>query len=376
MFKKLIFTVLGVLVVAGALIGTKLDQFRTMGEAGANMVPPPQVVTAATALKDEWESTLSATGSLVAVQGVVVRAEVPGRIVRIAFESGAGVEAGEVLVVLDVSTEKAQLRAAQAAAALAKANLERARSLVSKKTMSPAELDTAKAEFEAATAQIEIVQSNIAKKTVRAPFSGRIGLRQVNLGQVLATGDAIATLQTLDPIYVDFALPQQQLEALAPGTQVRISSDASAGDIYTGKITAISPEVDPVTRSIHARATLANRDKKLRAGMFANVEVVLPEQQKVLAIPATAVLFAPFGDSVFVIEKHEAEGGGGPQLTVRQRFVRLGAQRGDFVAVIEGLEEGEQVVSSGVFKLSSGMPVVIDNALAPKAELAPRPDNN
>lgn len=376
MFKKLILTVLGVLVVAGALIGTKLDQFRTMDEAGANMVPPPQVVTAATALKDEWESTLSATGSLVAVQGVVVRAEVPGRIVRIAFESGAEVEAGEVLVVLDVSTEKAQLRAAQAAAALAKANLERARSLVAKKTMSPAELDTAKAEFEAATAQIEIVQSNIAKKTVRAPFSGRLGLRQVNLGQVLATGDAITTLQTLDPIYVDFALPQQQINALTPGTQVRISSDASAGDVYTGKITAISPEVDPVTRNIHARATLANRDNKLRAGMFANVEVVLPVQQKVLAIPATAVLFAPFGDSVFVIEKREAEGGGEPQLAVRQRFVRLGAQRGDFVAVIEGLEEGEQVVSSGVFKLSSGMSVVIDNALAPKAELAPRPENN
>lgn len=376
MFKKLILTVLGVLVVAGALIGTKLDQFRTMDEAGANMVPPPQVVTAATALKDEWESTLSATGSLVAVQGVVVRAEVPGRIVRIAFESGTEVEAGEVLVILDVSTEKAQLRAAQAAAALAKANLERARSLVAKKTMSPAELDTAKAEFEAATAQIEIVQSNIAKKTVRAPFSGRLGLRQVNLGQVLATGDAITTLQTLDPIYVDFALPQQQINALTPGTQVRISSDASAGDVYTGKITAISPEVDPVTRNIHARATLANRDNKLRAGMFANVEVVLPVQQKVLAIPATAVLFAPFGDSVFVIEKREAEGGGEPQLAVRQRFVRLGAQRGDFVAVIEGLEEGEQVVSSGVFKLSSGMSVVIDNALAPKAELAPRPENN
>ena len=376
MFKKLILTLIGVLVVAGALIATKLDQFRTMGEAGANMVPPPQVVTAAAAHRDEWESTLSATGSLVAVQGVVVRAEVPGRIVRIAFESGAEVGAGEVLVVLDVSTEKAELRAAQATAALAGANLERARSLVSKKTMSPAELDTAKAQFEAAAAQIEIIESNIAKKTVRAPFAGRLGLRKVNLGQVLATGDAIASLQTLDPIYVDFTLPQQQLGALAPGTRVRVSSDASPGDVYTGEITAISPEVDPVTRNIHARATLANREQKLRAGMFANVEVVLPVQQKVLAIPATAVLFAPFGDSVFVIEKREAEGGGEPQLAVRQRFVRLGAQRGDFVAVIEGLDEGEQVVSSGVFKLSSGMPVVIDNTLAPKAELAPRPGNN
>jgi membrane fusion protein (multidrug efflux system) len=376
MFKKLILTVLGVLLVASALVGTKLEQFRTMDEAGANMVPPPQAVTAAAARNDEWERTIPATGSLVAVQGLTLRVEVPGRIVRIAFESGAEVEAGQVLVEMDAATERAELRAAEAAAALAKANLERARSLYAKKNVSPADLDAAKAESEAAMARIETAQSSLSKKTVRAPFSGRLGLRQVNLGQVLATGDPIATLQTLDPIYVDFALPQQQLGALAPGIPVRVSTDASAGDIYSGKVTAVSPEVDPVTRNVYARATIANRENKLRAGMFANVEVVLPSNQKVLAIPVTAVLFAPFGDSVFVIEKSEAEEGGESQLAVRQRFVRLGAQRGDFVAVVEGLEAGERVVSSGVFKLSTGMPVVIDNTLAPKAELVPRPDNN
>ena len=375
MFKKLILTVFGVLLVGGALVGTKLEQFRAMGEAGAKMVPPPQVVTAATARKDEWENTLSATGSLVAVQGVTVRAEVAGRIVAISFESGKAVDKGQVLVEMDISTEKAQLQAAQAAAALAKANLDRARELFAKKNMSPAERDAADAEFKERTAQVATIQSTIDKKTVRAPFSGRLGIRQVNLGEVLAVGDAITTLQTLAPIYVDFSLPQQWLGDLATGTSVRVTTDAVAGEVYDGTISAVSPEVDPITRNVRARATIANRDEKLRAGMFANVEVVLPSREKVLAIPATAVLFAPFGDSVFVIEEHEAESGGQKEQTVRQRFVRLGTRRGDFVAVTKGLEAGEQVVSSGVFKLSSGMRVTIDNTYAPKAELAPRPGN-
>lgn len=375
MLKKLTFTLLGVLLLAGALVGTKLEQFRAMGEAGANMVPPPQVVTAATAHADEWENTVSSTGSLVAVQGLTVRAEVPGRIVRIAFESGASVEAGETLVELDVSTEQAQLRAAEAAAALARANLVRARDLFRKKTMSQADLDAADAGFKEASAQVEAIRSSIAKKTVRAPFSGRLGIRQVNLGEVLAEGDPIASLQTLDPIYVDFTLPQRWLAALEPGTPVRAIVDAAPGEVYEGSINAVSPEVDSVTRNLRVRATIANRGEKLRAGMFAKVEVVLPSRTKVLAIPATAVLFAPYGDSVFVIEEQENETDGTVKRTLRQRFVRLGSQRGDYVAVTKGLEAGEKVVSSGVFKLSSGMNVVIDNTLAPKAELTPRPSN-
>jgi len=375
MLKKIVLTVLGVLLVAGALVGTKLEQFRTMGEAGANMVPPPQVVTSAVAREDEWENLLSATGSLVAVQGLTLRAEEAGRIVRIAFESGAAVEAGQVLVELDVSTEKAQLRAALATEKLTRANLARSRDLRKKNTLSPAELDAAEAEFEAATADVEAIRTRIEKKTVKAPFAGRLGIRQVNLGEVLAIGDPIATLQTLDPIYIDFTLPQQSLAALDPGTKVRVTTDAAAGETYEGSINAVSPEVDPVTRSVRARATINNRREKLRAGMFANVEVVLPSSEHVLAIPATAVLFAPFGDSVFVIESQETEGGGEPKLNVRQRFVRLGTRRGDFVDVVEGLEAGEQVVSSGVFKLSSGMNVVVDNTLAPDAKLAPKPDN-
>lgn len=375
MFKKLLFTLVGVVIVAGALVGTKLEQFRAMGEAGANMVPPPQVVTSAVARDDEWENTVVSTGSLVAVQGLVLRSEVPGRIARIAFESGAAVEAGDVVVELDTSTEKAELRAAEAAAALAKANLARARDLYRKRTMSPAELDAADAQFKRASAEVEAIRSRIEKKTVRAPFSGRLGIRQVNLGEVLAEGDAIATLQTLAPIYVDFTLPQRWLASLEIGTLVRVTTDAAPGELYEGTINAVSPEVDSATRNLRVRATLANRGEKLRAGMFANVEVVLQSRRKVLAIPATAVLFAPYGDSVFVIEEREGASDGATELVLRQRFVRLGVRQGDFVDVTQGLEAGEQVVSSGVFKLSSGMRVVVDNTLAPKAELAPHPDN-
>lgn len=376
MLKKLILTVLGVAIVAGALIGTKLEQFRTMGEAGANMVPPPQVVTAAPVRSDEWENTLSATGTLVAIQGLTVRAEVPGRIVRIAFESGTTVEAGKVLVELDTSTEKAQLREAEASEALAKASLARARNLNTKRILSPADLEAADAEYKEAVAHVETIQSSIAKKTVRAPFSGRLGIRRVNIGEVISASAAIATLQTLAPMYVDFALPQRWLTALEPGTPVRVRTDADPGVIHTGSISAVSPEVDPVTRNVRARATIANSDEKLRAGMFANVEVVLPSRQKVLAIPATAVLFAPFGDSVFVIEEQQAEAGGDKEQIVQQRFVRLGTRKGDFVAVVDGLKAGEQVVSSGVFKLNSGVRVVVDNSLAPEAALEPRPVNN
>lgn len=373
MFKKLLVTFLGVLLLAGALVGTKLEQFRSMAEAGAKMVPPPEVVTAATATPDQWENTLRATGTLVPVQGVTVSSETPGKILRIAFESGTPVSAGDVLVELETSTEKAQLRAAEASAALAKANLSRSRELRKKSTVSPAELDAAQAQYDEAAAQAESIRTSIAKKTIRAPFSGRLGMRQVNLGEVLAEGDAISSLQSLDPIYVDFALPQQHLSQLALGLDVRVSTDAAEGESFLGSISAISPEIDRQTRNVLVQATVSNRGEKLRGGMFANVEVVLPSRENVLVIPITAVLFAPFGDSVFVIEEGGANSTAAAQTSLRQRFVRLGAERGDFVAVVDGLSPGDRVVSSGVFKLRSGMPVEIDNTLAPDAKLDPRP---
>jgi len=363
------------LLIAGPLIVIKGTQFKAMGAAGAAMVMPPTTINADKVREDVWVNSITGTGSLVAVQGVTVAAEVPGKVVGIAFEPGAVVNAGDILVQQDVSTEQAQLRAAVATAALGKANLDRARDLRQSNTNSPAELDAADAQAKQAAAQADSIRAIIAKKTIRAPFAGRLGLRFINLGQILKDGEAITTLQTLDPIYVNFSLPQQRLSQIATGGTVRVTSDAAAGRVFEGRITAISPEVDPVTRNVRVQATLANKEEKLRAGMFANVEVVLPETTRVLAIPVTAVLYAPYGDSVFVVEEKKDEKTGQNQQVLRQQFVRLGPARGDFVSVVDGLKPGETVVTAGVFKLRPGMPVVIDNKLAPSFQLAPKPDN-
>jgi membrane fusion protein (multidrug efflux system) len=376
--KTLLFiaSLLGFLfLIAGPLFLVKMRQFKAMGDAGAAMVMPPTVVTAAPAKEDSWENTLSATGSLVAVQGVTVSAEIGGRVTKIAFEAGATVKAGDMLVQLDISTEEAQLRAAEATAALAKANLQRARELRESNTNSPAELDSAEAQAKQAEAQVANFRAVIAKKTIHAPFAGRLGLRFVNLGQNLKEGEAVTTLQTLDPIYVNFSLPQQRLPSIAANNLVRLHTDAAPGEIFEGKINAISPEVDPVTRNLRVQATIHNRDEKLRAGMFVSVDVVLPTQTKVLMIPVTAVLYAPFGDSVFVIEEKKDEKSGKVQQVLRQQFVRIEGARGDFVNVVDGLKPGETIVTSGVFKLRPGMNVVIDNKLAPPASLTPKPKN-
>lgn len=361
-------------IIAGPLFLVKTAQFRAMGEAAEAMVPPPTVVTAAPAEKMTWGNSLQSPGTLAAVQGVTVAAEMPGKIVKLAFEPGATVKAGDLLVQMDVTTEAAQLRAAEAAAALAKANFERARELRQSNTNSQAELDAAEAQSKQAIAQADGIRTIIEKKAIRAPFAGRLGLRLVNLGQILREGDPITTLQTLDPIYVNFALPQQRLSQLDRGGTVRVTTDAAPGKTFEGTINAISPELDAATRSIRVQATIANSDEKLRAGMFANVEVVLPTKTDVLAIPATAILYAPYGDSVFVVDEKEGKDGKKMQV-LRQQFVRLGGARGDFVNVVDGLKPGEQVVTSGVFKLRPGMPVKIDNKLALPAKLQPNPKN-
>ncbi|HVS50737.1 MAG TPA: efflux RND transporter periplasmic adaptor subunit [Opitutaceae bacterium] len=367
--------VLVLLVVAGPLALVRGLQIKAMIAAGQNMVMPPTVVTAAPVAQESWENNVEATGTLVAVQGVTIAAELAGKVAKIDFEPGATVKAGALLVQLDTSSEEAQLRSAEASAALAKANLDRARELRQNNTNSPAELDAADAQAKQATAQVDTIRATVAKKTIRAPFDGRLGLRMVNLGQILRDGDAITTLQTLDPIYVNFSLPQQRLADLAAGQAVHVKIDADSAATFDGKITAISPEVDPVTRNVRVQATIANREEKLRAGMFASVDVVLPTKQDVLAIPATAVLYAPYGDTVFVVDEKKNEKTGAMEKVVRSQIVRLGTTHGDFVAVVEGLKPGEVVVTSGVFKLRAGMAVVIDNTLAPKAQLDPKPSN-
>jgi membrane fusion protein (multidrug efflux system) len=373
MLKKLVFTLIGLSILIGVPTVIKLKQFETMGSAQMEM--PPETVTSDQARSLRWPNTVSATGSLVAVQGVTVTAELGGKIEEIAFESGDRVEKGDLLVRIDVSAEQAQLRSAEAAAKLARINLDRNRDLRANRTVSQADLDSAEANFKQATAQVDNVRAAIAKKTLRAPFAGQLGLRQVNLGQVVEQGTPVVTLQTIDPIYVDFSLPQQQFSILAPGTEVRITTDAAPETVFKGRIIAVNPEIDQMTRSVRVRATLSNKDERLRPGMFANVEVMLPDDEEVLAIPATAVLYAPYGDTVFVIDEVESEAGGEKQQVLRQQVVRLGDTQGDFVAVMSGLNKGESVVTSGVFKLRPKMAVVVDNSLAPDARLEPKPAN-
>lgn len=365
-----------VIVVAGPLVLVRVAQIRAMIAAGKSMAMPPETVTATQAKLGNWENTLTSTGSLSAVQGVTVGAEVPGKIVKIAFEAGALVKAGDVLVELDVSTEQAQLRAAEATAALARANLQRARDLRQNNTNSPAELDAADAQAKQALAQADGIRALMEKKVIKASFTGRLGLRMVNLGQILREGDAITTLQTLDPIYVNFSLPQQRLSQIAAGAAVRVTTDAAPGQIFEGKINAISPEVDASTRNLRVQATISNREEKLRTGMFATVDVVLPTKTDVLMIPATSILYAPYGDSVFVIEERKDEKTGETTKVLRQQFIRINGTRGDFVNVVDGLKADQTVVTSGVFKLRAGMSVVIDNKLAPDAQLSPKPKNS
>lgn len=379
MSRKVLFFIAGliasVLLIAGPLMFIKKRQFETMMAAGASMVMPPTTVTAAPARQESWGDSISAPGSLEAVQGVTVAAEVPGKVAKITFEAGAAVQAGDLLIQLDTATEEAQLRAAEATAALAQANLVRANELRQSGTNSPADLDAADAQAKQALAQAESIRTVIAKKTIRAPFAGRLGLRYVNQGQILREGDPIATLQTLDPIYVNFSLPQQRLAQLTRGSGVRLTSDVAPGEIFPGEINAISPAVDAATRNIRVQATLANQAEKLRPGMYGTVEIVLPTRIPALVIPVTSVLYAPYGDSVFVVGEQKDEKTGKVQQVLRQQFVRIGGARGDFVNVVEGLKEGDIVVTSGVFKLRPGTHVVIDNALAMDAQLAPKPKN-
>ncbi len=376
MAKKIMLTLVIVLVLVGSLAGIKGLQFKTMFAQGANFAPPPETVTTAQVKQDVWQPTLSAVGSVAAVQGVMLRAELTGTVKNIAFDSGASVRAGDLLVELDSSVEQTQLRAAMASADLARLNLERARDLRGRNMVSQADLDSADAQAKQANAQIDNIRALIAKKSIRAPFAGRTGIRQVNLGQFLENGAAVVTLQALDPVYVNFALPQQDLAQLSAGMAVRVTTDAFPSQTFDGKLTAIDPEIDAATRNVSVQATLANSAGKLRPGMYANVAVVLPETERVLMIPATAVLYAPYGDSVFVVEDKKDEKTAAAGKVLNQKFVRLGKTRGDFVAVASGLEAGQTIVTTGVFKLRNGMSVVVDNKLAPSFQLAPKPANS
>ena len=368
---KVLGGVLVVVAVVAALAGTKIMQF---GKLKAMAMPmPTETVSSAVAKEEKWQNTLSAVGTVTASQGVEVAAELGGVIREISFESGAMVAKDAVLVRLDTSSEEAQLRAVEAQVALSKLNVERLRQLLSAKTISQAELDTAEATLKEQQANADTIRATIAKKTIRAPFAGQLGIRKVNLGQFLDVGKSIASLQALEPMHVDFSLPQQSFSQLKLGLKVKLSADAFGSNTFEGTITAVNPEFDEVTRSVRVRSTFENPEHLLRAGMFAKVEVLLPSDQNVLVIPSTAVLSAPFGNSVYVIEPSTNKDGG---FVARQQFVKTGPVRGDFVTVENGLKPGEKVASSGVFKLRNGVSIRENNEMEPKASTTPKPSDS
>jgi len=357
------------------LAAVKVLQFKTLMAAGKAFVQPPESVSAVPVRSEKWPSTLTAIGSVSAVQGVTITPEISGTVKAISFEGGAVVNRGDLLIKLDTSLEEAQLNAAEAQLELAKLNVERVRQLRLDKTVSQSDLDTAESTLKQNLGNADAIRATIEKKTIRAPFAGRLGIRQVNLGQYLDTGKPIVSLQALSPVYAEFSLPQQELAQLKTGMTVRLTTDAYPGKTFDGKLTVINPDLDQSTRSVGLQATFDNPEQLLRPGMFTRVEVILPEEHEGLVIPITAVLSAPYGDSVFVLEPGQAKDGK-PQQVVRQQFIRSGRARGDFVTVESGLKPGQRVVGSGIFKLRNGVSVIENNELAPKSDTSPRPSDS
>src|SRR5215813_12685751 len=369
--KPIVIAIALLIAICAFVFGTKFLQIGKMMSSPKMLATV--TVTSAQVKEEDWPPRLSAVGSVSASQGAVVSAELAGIVSEINFENGAEAKKGEVLMKLDASQEEALLRSAEAEAQLAKTDLERARDLAIKKVVSGAEFDSAQSKFTRMNAVVDQMRSNIAKKSIIAPFDGQLGIRQVNVGQMINAGQQVVALTALNPVYVDFALPEQYLSKPAKGLEVTVRADAFPGRKFEGKLTAINSMVDAVTRNVPLQATLENPDHALHPGMFAKVEVILPETKKTLVIPGSAVSYAPFGDSVYVIEKQKDPKSGKESLVLRQQFVRIGEVRGDFVSVTKGLEAGEEVVGTGVFKLRNGMAVTINNDLAPKPELNPNP---
>ena len=363
---------MGLLVaIVVCVFGVKALQIGKMMTTKMEM--PPTTVSSTTVKEEDWAPTLSAVGSISAVQGAVVSSELGGVVSKIAFENGGTAKKGDLLLQLDASAEEALLRSAEAEAELSRQDLERTRGLASQKVVSKAELDAAESKFNRLTAVADQMRSNIRKKTIIAPFDGQLGIRQVNVGQMINSGQQVVQLTSLDSLFADFALPQQYLGQLTPGLEVHVTTDALPGHVFPGKVTAINSMVDSSTRNITLQATLENPDHVLRPGMFAKAEVTLPEKHKALVVPGSAISYAPFGDSVFVIEKKKDEKTGKESQVIRQQFVRVGEARGDLVAITQGLKAGETVVSTGVFKLRNGMTVTINNDLAPNPQVNPNP---
>lgn len=336
---------------------------------------PPTAVTSLKLEEQTWQPTLAAVGTVQAVQGVTVSTDLPGIVEQITFESGQVVKAGDPLVKLDTKQEQAQLTSALARQQLAKLSLDRQKELLGKRVASQADFDSAVAESKQAEAAVAEIRATIDRKVIRAPFGGVLGIREVNLGQYLQSGDRVVPLQSLDPIYVNFSLPQQRLPDLEPGRPVEVRADGLPGDSFAGRITSVNSVIDEATRNVLVQATLENRGRRLRPGMFVNVDVLLPARDKVIAVPASAITYAPYGDAVFVIQK--MKGPDGKEYEgVRQQIVKLGPARGDQVAIVDGLRAGDEIVTSGGFKLMPQAAVIRNNEAQPSNSAAPTPTDS
>lgn len=379
---QFVVAIVGLIVVLGGLAAVKVAQIGKLidnGKTAEAAGPPPEAVATAVAARESWEELIPAIGSVATEKGVTIAAEVPGVVQRIAFESGATVKKDQVLVELESSVERAELASARARRGLAETEAKRSRKLAESGAISKAELESTEAGLATAARDTEALAARIAKKTIRAPFAGKLGIRAVNLGQYLAPGAPITVIETDAALHVDFSVPQQRLGEIAVGMPARITLASDAPGAPEGgtpaairaTIAAIDPTVDPATRNLRVRANVEGDVDRLRPGMFVDVAVVLPKRAEVVSVPATAILHAPYGDSVFVVEpKPNGEG-----RVARQKFVKVGSSQGDFVAVERGLDAKEEVVVAGAFKLKNDSPVIVDNTKRPPASLAPKPEN-
>jgi membrane fusion protein (multidrug efflux system) len=371
MKKKIFFTIIGLLLIAGAIIGVKALQIMSLIKMGESFEMPPETVVIEEAESKSLTTSFQSVGSVEAAKGVMVTSEVAGKVVSILFQSGAEVKAGDPLVQIDKSIEEAQLRSAQSTAELNRLNLERIRGLRKTSVVSQSDMENAEAQAKDSTARVDQLAWIVEKRTIRAPFTGRIGIRQIQEGQFLTPGDPIVSLQALDPVYINFSLPQQRLGDLTVGMKVKITTNALPDRIFEGTLTAIEPAVNASTRNVSLQATLQNPDGALRQGMFVGVSVLVPGTFERVVIPSTAIIFAPYGDSVFVVS--EVVSKKGTRLEAQQKFVRLGQREGDFVAIEEGLSAGERIVTIGGFKLRNGAHIVAGERNLPSSSAQPTP---
>jgi membrane fusion protein (multidrug efflux system) len=379
MLKRMLLMLAVVLALLAGLGFIKFRQIQTAIAQNSHFQMPATAVTTVVTKRETWPSTLNVIGTAEAIQGVTVSADLPGTVEKINFESGKAVRAGDVLVELDTRQERAQLAAAEAQRDLAQINYKRTQELVKQGVIAQTEYDNTTAQQKATEAQVGEIRATIERKTVRAPFSGILGIRMINLGQYLAAGQAIVPLQSLNPIYVNFGVPQQTTAQVGViGRNIRVTSDNLPGVQFAGRVTAIDSVVNESTRNVQVQATLPNRDGKLRPGMFVQVEAGLGSSQQVIPLPASAINYSPYGDSVFVVEdmKDPKDPAAKPYRGVRQQFIKVEGSRGDQVGVISGLNPGEEIVSSGAFKLRNGAPVQVNNSVQPSNNPKPKPEDS